>query len=92
VVSVLITDERELDFPDTGLLTLEDAETGEQRLIDTGAAAFRQAVKQGAGARLKALESDLRGSGIDLVRVDATGSVLEPLLAFFRMRERRRRR
>ena len=92
VVSVLITDERELEFADTGLLTLEDAESGQQRLVDTGSAAFRQAVKDGAASRIKALETGLRSSGIDLVRVDATRPVLDPLLQFFRMRERRRRR
>lgn len=92
VVSVLIADERELHMPNSGLLTLEDAESGERRLIDTGSAAFREAVEGAAAQRKKALETSLRGAGIDLVRIDATRSVVEPLLAFFRMRERRQRR
>ena len=92
VVSVLVTDERELELGDTGLLMLEDAETGQKRLVDTSSAAFQKAVKDGAAMRIKALEAGLRSSGIDLVRVDATRPVLDPLLQFFRMRERRRRR
>lgn len=92
VVSVLMTDERELQLGDCGLLTLKDAETGEQRLIDTSSAAFQKDATEAARARIKSLEGSLRSAGIDLVRIDATRSVVEPLLAFFRMRERRQRR
>jgi uncharacterized protein (DUF58 family) len=92
VVSVLMTDAREQEFLDSGLLTLEDAETGERRLVDTSSAAFRSAAAEAATARVKSLESSLRGAGIDLLRIDATRSVVEPLIAFFRMRERRQRR
>ena len=92
VVSVLMTDERELTLGDSGLLTLKDAETGEQRLIDTSSTAFQKAATEAARARIKSLEGSLRSAGIDLVRIDATRSVVEPLLAFFRMRERRQRR
>ena len=91
-VSVLVTDERELELADSGLLMLEDAESGQQRLIDTASAGFRAQLKEQAAARIKGLESELRSSGIDLVRVDATRPVVDPLLRFFRMRERRRRR
>jgi hypothetical protein len=45
-----------------------------------------------AERRIAALTSELRASGIDLIRIDATRPVIEPLLAFFRMRERRLRR
>lgn len=92
VVSVLMTDERELTLGDCGLLTLQDAETGEQRLIDTSSAAFQKAAAEAGRARLKSLEGSLRSAGIDLVRIDATRSIVDPLLAFFRMRERRQRR
>jgi uncharacterized protein (DUF58 family) len=92
VVSVLMTDERELVPGDCGLLTLRDAETGEQRLIDTSSVAFQKAAAEAGRARIKSLESSLRSAGIDLVRIDATRSVVDPLLAFFRMRERRQRR
>jgi len=92
VVSVLVTDDRELELADSGLIMLEDAESGQQRLVDTASAGFRAQLKEQAAARIKGLESALRSSGIDLVRVDATRPVVDPLLRFFRMRERRRRR
>lgn len=92
VVCVRVTDHREHEFTSAGLLTLEDAETGQRRVVDTASPAFRLALEEAARERGDALQADLRASGIDLVRIDATGSVVDPLLAFFRMRERRSRR
>ena len=92
VVAVRVTDRRESEFRGVGLVMLEDAETGERRLVDTGSAAFRAALEREADERDEALHRSLRGSGIDVVSIDATASVVEPLLAFFRMREKRIRR
>lgn len=92
LVAVLMTDERERQVEGAGLLALEDAETGERRLVDTSSRAFQEALRQAAASRHKALEAELSASGIDLLRIDATRSVVDPLLQFFRMRQRRRRR
>lgn len=92
VVAVRITDEREQRFERTGLVTLEDAETGEQRLVDTESEAFRAAVEEHARGRADRLNRELRSAGIDMIAIDATASVVEPLLAFFLMREKRVRR
>ena len=92
VVAVRITDRRESTFRSVGLVMLEDAETGGRRLVDTGSDAFRAALERDAEERTEALRRRLRGSGIDMVGIDAAGSVVEPLLAFFRMREKRIRR
>jgi uncharacterized protein (DUF58 family) len=92
VVCALIADERELDLDDAGLITLQDAETGQQRLVDTSSAAFRDSARAAATARVAKLETELRASGIDLLHIDATKPVIEPLLGFFRARQRRLRR
>lgn len=92
VVAVRIVDQRELSFESTGLLTLEDAETGERRLVDTQSADFRAAVETHAAEQAQSLAQELRKSGIDMITIDAAHSVVEPLLAFFRMREKRFRR
>lgn len=92
VVSVLITDEREMGFDKAGLLALQDAETGHTRLVDTQSPGFRDELARLARERVDTLQSELRASGVDLIRVDATRPVIEPLLAFFRMREKRLRR
>lgn len=92
IVAVLITDERELGFEAAGLIALEDAETGRTRLVDTGSQELRDELGRMASERMAGLESELRASRIDLIRIDATRSVVDPLLAFFRMREKRLRR
>ena len=92
VVAVRVTDVREQQVEDGALVTLEDAETGARRLVDTGSAAFREALRSDAQARTETLEGQLRNVGIDLISIDATQPVVEPLLRFFRMRERRTRR
>ena len=92
VIAVLITDPRELEMPDVGLTALRDAETGETRLYDTGSKAFRDRLADTAATRVAQLERGLRRRGIDFIHIDAAGSVIDPLIAFFRMRERRIRR
>jgi uncharacterized protein (DUF58 family) len=92
VIAVLVSDPRELALPDLGLVALRDAESGDAHLVDTGSAAFREAVARDAADRVSALEHRLRAAGIDFIHVDASGSVVDPLVRFFRMRERRSRR
>ena len=89
VIAVLITDPRELAVPDVGLIALRDAETGRARLYDTGSGDFRETLLATAQTRIAQLERRLRRRGIDLIHIDASSSVVEPLIKFFRMRERR---
>jgi uncharacterized protein (DUF58 family) len=89
VVAALITDPREADMPPAGLVTLEDAESGRTRLVDTRSRQFRDELAQRAAGRRRELGEQLRATGMDLVTFDASGSMVEPLLAFFRERKRR---
>ena len=80
VVAVRITDERESRLADAGLATVEDAESGARRLVDTGSAAFRKAVRRSAQARAQTLARELGSAGIDLVAIDTARPVIEPLV------------
>ena len=92
VVAALISDPRETVMPPAGLVTLEDAETGRTRLVDTRSSEFRSELAANAKRRVGNLRDQLRATGMDLVEFDATGSMVDPLLRFFRERERRLRR
>jgi len=92
VIAVLITDPWELAMPSVGLVALQDAESGQTRLYDTGAANFRRELERAARERVETLERRLRARGIDFIHIDAAGSVVDPLVRFFHMRERRMRR
>ena len=92
VIAVLVTDPRERDIPNVGLVTLADLETGRVALYDTGSAAFRQYVARAASDRIERLRHEFQSAKIDFIHIDASGSVVDPLVKFFRMRERRMRR
>lgn len=92
VVAVLLTDPRELKVPKVGLVTLEDAETGTAQTIDTAAGDFADRYAEQANARIEHLRSRLRRNRIDLIHVDISKPVADPLIEFFKARERRLRR
>ncbi len=92
VVAALITDPREADMPPAGLVTLEDAESGRTRLVDTRSQEFRTDLAARSAKRQAELQQQLRATGMDLVVLDASGSMVDPLLKYFRERERRLRR
>ena len=92
VVAVRVSDRHERLMPDVGLATLGDAETGAMRLVDTGSATFRAALEEGFVSRLESQDREFARSKIDVIDIDASDDVLDPLVRFFRMRERRIRR
>jgi len=92
VIAVLVSDPRERTIPPVGLIALRDTETGRARVYDTSSSSFREAAERAAKDRIDSLEKRLRSSGIDFIHIDASGSVVDPLVRFFRMRERRLRR
>jgi uncharacterized protein (DUF58 family) len=92
VVGVLITDPNELNIPNVGIVNLVDAETGKVQLFDTGAPGFGAMMAERATDRVNTLKERLRRRGIDLIHINTTSSVVDPLIEFFRMREKRLRR
>lgn len=91
LVAVRVGDVRERNWPDAGLVRLEDAETGRQLLIDTSRPRFREAFAARAAERRAAFTKLTRTAQVDLVEADTDGSHFDELVKFFRLRERRRR-
>ena len=91
LVAVRTADAREHDWPDAGLLRLEDAETGEQAVIDTGDVAFRAQFAARSTERRAAFDALARAVRVDVIDVTTDGKHFDALLQFFRTRERRRR-
>lgn len=89
VVAMPVRDPGECDLPDVGIVTLEDAETGEQIDINTGSRAIRRGLKDLEETRRKSLERLLRSRRIDIVPLATNEDYLLPLRAFFTQRERR---
>lgn len=92
VVAVLISDPRELEMPKVGMVSLVDPETGRTTHFDTASSSFRDEFRSQAATRIENFSRDLAKSSIDFIHIDASQSVVEPLVRFFRMREKRMRR
>jgi uncharacterized protein (DUF58 family) len=87
-VAVRVTDPREERFPDAGLIELEDPETGDLVLADTGSAAFRAAFERLSLERRSSQDAFFKSNGVDRIDISAGGDYVDPLVRFFRTRER----
>jgi uncharacterized protein (DUF58 family) len=92
LIALNIIDPRELDLPSLGLLTMEDAETGEQYELDTGSRETRSAFAAMARARLEKIRHLTRSSGVETLELTTGQPYIAALLEFFGSREKRRRR
>ena len=88
VVGLQLVDPRERSLPEAGLVTLWDPETGAWRRVDTDAPAVRRYFAERAEAFDRRLAQTLRELNVDLLRLETAKSYAEPLLTFFRRRER----
>ena len=90
VIAVSISDSKESSLPALGMIELEDAETGETVLIDTGKPDIRKRYEMLCLARDRGLSELLRSVGIDRIRVEAGRTYIRDMMAFFKNREKRR--
>jgi uncharacterized protein (DUF58 family) len=90
VIAVSISDSRESRLPNIGLLELEDAETGEIVLIDTGSREVQKRYESLSRERAGELDEKLRSMGIDHISVETGRPYIRDMMVFFKNRERRR--
>lgn len=91
VVCVHLHDPRESALPAAGLLTIEDAETGELLEVDSSRATVRDRFARTNAERLAELDRALRRAGVDTLRFSTAESFAQMLQAFFETRRGRRR-
>ena len=89
LIAVPIVDPREEELPDVGWLTLEDAETGEQREINTSDRHTRLTFLKNVDARREARLRDFRRKRVDAISLSTDEDYVPALRTFFRTRERR---
>jgi uncharacterized protein (DUF58 family) len=91
VIAVRLFDPAEMTLPDVGLVTVEDAETGEQLLIDAADPAFRERYAVIAEKQETALREAFTRSGADTLELATDDDLLEALLRFADLRRQRAR-
>jgi uncharacterized protein (DUF58 family) len=91
VVTIRIVDPAELDLPDLGMVVVEDAETGQQVLVDTSDPLLRQRLRAQVQARESALAEAMRQPGVTAHRITTEQDLVEALVAMVRRSRRRLR-
>ena len=91
VLAVRLLDPLEMALPDIGLLTVEDAETGEQLLVDTQDPVFRQRFETLAAEHEQQLREQLTRAGVDVLELATHDDLLAALLRFVALRRQRAR-
>ena len=90
MVAVSIFDPRERVLPNVGFINLQDAETGEQLLVDSSRREVRAYFAQQQEREDQQRRALFRRNGIDEVSIDITKSYVDPLVRLFHERVRRR--
>jgi uncharacterized protein (DUF58 family) len=88
-IALQIQDERETVFPNVGIITLEDAETGEQIEINTSDRTTRTRFAEVVQKQESDLLKTLRRNRIDTIALRTGQDYLPALRSFFKQRERR---
>ena len=91
VVAVRLWDPLEMELPDVGLVTVQDAETGEQLFIDASDPNFRDRYARIAQEQEAELLETLSGCGADVLELATDDDLLESLMRFADMRRQRAR-
>ena len=91
VVCLHLHDPRESELPDAGLVTIEDAETGELLELNSTRRGTRERFAAVNASRLAELDRALIRSGVDTLRLKTTEPFAPVLQRFFEIRRGRRR-
>jgi len=89
IVAISITDPREMDLPDIGIVRLEDAETGRDFLLDTSSPAVRREYHENAVKMFEEKRNLFHSVNVDHIDIRTDIPYDLELYKFFRMRERR---
>lgn len=89
IIAIKVSDPREITFDNVGLIELQDAETGEVLIIDTGSREFRKEFAAQSAEDVAGLKKGFRSINLDFINIRTDQSYISPLINFFKMREKR---
>jgi len=89
VLAVRLYDPLEMELPDLGMVNMQDAETGEQLLVDTRDPGFRARFAKVADQQEAELRTTLIRAGVDALELSTDEDLVNTLLRFVELRRRR---
>lgn len=90
VVALRVVDAADDELPEAGLVVVEDAETGEQLVIDSGDPLLRARLRDAVGERDASLAAGMRRAGVPVHRIDTTTDLATALVEIVASTKRRR--
>lgn len=81
VVALRVVDAADDALPEVGLVVVEDAETGEQLVVDSGDPLFQARFRAGVRARDEALVDGMARAGVPVHRITTSGDLAQQLVA-----------
>jgi uncharacterized protein (DUF58 family) len=90
LVVIRITDIREQELPDMGLLKIKDAESGRITWIDSSDSSVRSYFRKKALVHQQGLNELLNRCGVDWTQIRVDEDYVKPLMKLFKKRESRR--
>jgi uncharacterized protein (DUF58 family) len=89
VVAIRLFDPSETRLPDIGMVAFQDAETGEQMLVDTNDRGFRRRFMFAAQREQDKLRAAFARAGVDCLELSTEDDLLDALVRFAQMRKQR---
>lgn len=89
LIACSISDPREMDLPNVGLVELQNPETGDLCLVDTGSRRVREAFAANARQERDALRAGLHRSGIDALDLATDREYIDDVRRLFERRQTR---
>jgi uncharacterized protein (DUF58 family) len=90
VVALRITDTADDELPDVGLVVIEDAETGEQLVVDSSDPLLRVRLRAGVAERDTRLAAGMSRAGVPLHRIGTDADLATALIEVVASTQRRR--
>ena len=90
VVALRITDTADDELPDVGLVVIEDAETGEQLIVDSSDPLLRARLRAGVAERDTRLAAGMSRAGVPLHRIGTDADLATALIEVVASTQRRR--
>ena len=83
VVAIQVYDRRETELPAVGLIKIKDAETGQERWIDSSSSRVRAAYKEWWDRRQAAMSDSFKKCRVDSVSIRTEDDYVKALIALF---------
>ncbi|MAE07742.1 MAG: DUF58 domain-containing protein [Bacteroidetes bacterium] len=90
LIAIRITDEREKEMPNVGMVRMLDAETGKKMWIDTSSSKVRKLYANRVASKTDSLDGMFARFGVDMVKIYTGKDYVAPLMNLFKKREARR--